>query len=180
MTCLARRSRRNSWLVAIALALAVGACARPRVHDARTSGTATLLPADLALAFLQEIKSRPNRSLLAGEATIPPCRFAEKGTGSAGEYRKLTGQRAPVQVTSYQQWILFKIEDPAGRDFVPAELQKANAWNYSLRTPRSARTVFGTTDHCIIGPSTEPVRKVVEALAALGVEVAPQYSYIVR
>jgi hypothetical protein len=118
--------------------------------------------------------------LLAGEATIPPCRFGEKATGSAGEYRKLTGQRAPVQLTSYQQWILFKIEDPAGRDFVPAELQKTNAWNYSLRTPRNARTVFGTTDHCIIGPTTEPVRKVVEALAALGVELAPEYGYVVR
>lgn len=180
MTCLARPSRRNSWLVAIALALAVTACARPRIHDARTSRTATLLPADLALGFLQEIKSRPNRSLLAGEAAIPPCRFTEKGTGSAGEYRKLTGQRAPVQLTSYQHWILFKIEDPAGRDFVPPELGKANAWNYSLRTPRTARTVFGTTDHCIIGPSTEPVRKVVEALAALGVDVASEYGYVVR
>ena len=180
MTCLARPSPRNSWLVAVALALAVAACARPRVHDARTSGAGTLLPADLALAFLQEIKSRSNRSLLAGEATIPPCRFGEKGTGSAGEYRKLTGQRAPVQLTSYQHWILFKIEDPAGNDFVPAELQKTNAWNYSLRTPRTARTVFGTTDHCIVGPTTEPVRKVVEALSALGVGVAPEYGYVVR
>ena len=180
MTCWARPSRRNSWLVAIALALAVGACARPRPHDARASGSATLLPADLALGFLQEIKSRPNRSLLAGEATIPPCRFTEKGTGSAGEYRKLTGQRAPVQLTSYQYWVLFKVEDPAGHDLVPAELDKANAWNYSLRTPRTARTVFGTTDHCIIGPTTEPVRKVVEALAALGVDVTSGYGYVVR
>lgn len=180
MTCWAPPSRRNSWLVAIALALAVAACARPRLHDARASRTATLLPADLALGFLQEIKSRPNRSLLAGEATIPSCRFTEKGTGSAGEYRKLTGQRAPVQLTGYQHWILFKIEDPAGRDLVPAELGKANAWNYSLRTPRTARTVFGTTDHCIVGPSTEAVRKVVEALAALGVDVATEYGYVVR
>jgi hypothetical protein len=180
MTCLAPPSRRNSWLVAIALALAVAACARPRLHDAGGSKSATLVPADLALGFLQEIKSRPNRSLLAGEAAIPPCRFGEKATGSGGEYRKLTGQRAPVQLTSYQQWILFKIEDPAGRDFVRAELDKANAWNYSLRTPRTARTVFGTTDHCIIGPTTEPVRKVLEALAALGVEIASEYGYVVR
>src|SRR5688572_26321385 len=180
MTCLAPPSRRNSWLVAIALALAVAACAKSRIHDARTSRSATLLPADLALGFLQEIKSRANRSLFAGEATIPPCRFTEKGTGSAGEYRKLTGQRAPTQLTSYQHWIVFKIEDPGGRDLVPAELSKANAWNYSLRTPRTARTVFGTTDHCIIGPSTEPVRKVVEALAALGVDVVSEYGYVVR
>jgi hypothetical protein len=183
MTCSARRSPHGSaWraVVVIALALLIAACARPRVHDARSSKTATLVPADLALGFLQEIKSRPNRSLLAGEATIPPCRFGEKGTGSAGEYRKLTGQRAPVQLTSYQHWILFKIEDPAGRDFVPAELAKPNAWNYSLRTPRAARTVFGTTDHCIVGPTTEPARKVVEALGALGVAVAAEYAYIVR
>jgi hypothetical protein len=166
--------------VAIALGLALAACARPRVHDAGASKSATLVPADLALGFLQEIKSRPNRSLLAGEAAIPPCRFGEKGTGSGGEYRKLTGQRAPAQLTSYPQWILFKIEDPAGRDFVRAELDKANAWNYSLRTPRTARTVFGTTDHCIIGPSTEPVRKVLEALAALGVGIAAEYGYVVR
>ena len=180
MTCSARPSRRNRWLLVIALALLVGACARPRTDDARRSKTETLLPADLALAFLQEIRSRPNRSLLAGEATIPPCRFSEKAVGSGGEYRKLTGQRAPVQLASYPHWILFKIEDPAGRDLIPAELNKANAWNYSLRTPRGARTVFGTSDHCIIGPTTEPVRKVVEALAALGVEVAPEYAYVVR
>ena len=169
-------------LLVVALALAAGACRQaPRAADPATSSKiATLLPADLALEFLQQVKSQPGRSLLAGEATIPPCRFTEKGTGSAGEYRKLTGQRAPVQLTSYQHWILFKIEDPAGRDLVPAELGKANAWNYSLRTPRTARTVFGTTDHCIIGPSTEPVRKVVEALAALGVDVTSGYGYVVR
>jgi hypothetical protein len=40
--------------------------------------------------------------------------------------------------------------------------------------------VFGTTDHCIIGPTTEPVRKVLEALAALGVQIAPEYGYVVR
>lgn len=185
MTWWVRRSRLSSTscaILAVALALLVGACARGSrgVDDARRSKAATLLPADLALGFLQEIKSRPNRSLLAGETTIPPCRFTDKGTGSGGEYRKMTGQRAPNQVTSYEHWMLFKIEDPSGRDFVPAELDKPNAWNYSLRTPRAARTVFGTTDHCIVGPTTEPARKVVEALAALGVAVAPEYGYIVR
>lgn len=164
------------------LALLVAGCARqisPYTVPAPATRATTLVPADLALGFLQEIKSRPNRSLLAGEATIPPCRFAEKGTWSGGEYRKMTGQRAPSQVTSYEHWVLFKIEDPSGRDLIPAELDKPNAWNYSLRTPRGARTVFGTTDHCIIGPTTEPVRKVVEALAALGVAVS-EYGYIVR
>jgi len=167
------------------MALAAVSCAKkppaPYVVDARpASRAATLVPADLAIAFLQEIKSQPNRSLLAGETTIPPCRFTEKGTWSAGEYRKLTGQRAPTQITRYEQWTLFRIENPDGRDFLPADLERSEAWNYSLRTPRSARTVFGTSDHCIIGPTTEPVRKVVEALAALGVEVPPEYGYIVR
>lgn len=54
------------------------------------------------------------------------------------------------------------------------------AWIYSLRTPRPARTVFGTTDHCVGEPTSEPPRKVVEALAALGVALAPEYGYIVR
>jgi hypothetical protein len=166
-----------------ALALLVVDCARqapPYVVDGRAARAATLVPADLAIGFLQEIKSRPNRSLLAGETTIPPCRFTEKGVWSGGEYRKVTGQRAPAQVTGYEHWVLFKIEDPSGRDFVPAELDKPNAWNYSLRTPRAARTVFGTSDHCIVGPTTEPARKVVEALTALGVVLAPEYGYIVR
>ena len=185
MTWSARRlPRASAWraLAAVALALLVADCARqaPRGDPSRKSTAATLLPADLALGFLQEIKSRPNRSLLAGETTIPPCRFAEKGAGSGGEYRKVTGQRAPNQVTSYEFWVLFKIEDPSGRDLVPAERDKPNAWNYSLRTPRAARTVFGTTDHCIVGPTTEPVRKIVEALVALGVAVTPEYGYLVR
>jgi hypothetical protein len=46
--------------------------------------------------------------------------------------------------------------------------------------PRSARTVFGATDHCVVGPTGGPPRKVVEALAALGVALAPEYGYIVR
>lgn len=166
----------------VALALLAVACSRqtsPHIVDARARA-ATLVPADLAIAFLQEIKSQPNRSLLAGETTIPPCRFTEKGTWSAGEYRKLTGQRAPTQITSYGQWVLFRIEAPDGRDFLPADLERASTWNYSLRTPRNARTVFGTSDHCIIGPTTEPARKVVEALSALGVALAPEFGYIVR
>src|SRR5574341_950582 len=97
--------------------LAAG-CARraQRVEDTRRSaatpatasapGAATLVPPDLALAFLQEIKSESGSN--------PPCKFTEKGTWSAGEYRKITLQKAPTQITGYPQWILFKIED-AGR-----------------------------------------------------------------
>lgn len=187
MTCSARRlpcvNSWRAWLL-VALALAALGCAKkpppPYVVDARAAKPTTLVPADLAIAFLQEIKSEPNRSLLAGEATIPPCRFTDKGTWSAGEYRKLTGQRAPTQITSYGQWVLFRIEAPDGRDFVPADLERSSTWNYSLRTPRTARTVFGTSDHCIIGPTTEPARKVVEALSALGVALAPEFGYLVR
>lgn len=185
MTCSARRSPASSALGAllvIALALATGACRQaPRAADPATgSKVATLLPADLALEFLQRVKSQPGRSLLAGEATIPPCRFTDKGTWSAGEYRKLTGQRAPTFVTAYQHWIVFKIEAPDGRDFLPADLERSLTWIYSLRTPRAARTVFGTTDHCVIGPTGEPPRKVVEALGALGVSLAPEFGYMVR
>jgi len=177
----------------VALALAIAACARQRADDPRrpkpaaatpaasaTAGAATLVPPDLAIEFLKEIKSTPSSSLLAGETTIPPCQFTDKGTWSAGEYRKVTGQRAPTVVTSYEHWILFRIEEPGGRDFLPADMEKGGTWNYSLRTPRSARTVFGTADHCIVGPTGSPPKKVVQALAALGVAVAPEYGYIVR
>lgn len=171
-------------LLIMALALAIAACARQRgVEPPGTkpgAAATTLVPTDLAIAFLQEIKSVPGSSLLAGETTIPPCRFTERGTWSAGEYRKVTGQRAPTQITGYEQWVLFRIEEPGGRDLLPADLAKGGAWNYSLRTPRNARTVFGTTDHCVIGPTSEPVNKVVQALSALGVAIAPDYVYIVR
>jgi hypothetical protein len=163
----------------VVLAVALGAC-RQAPRSASAAKPATLVPPDLALAFLKEIKSQPSQSLLAGETTIPPCQFADKGTGSAGEYRKVTGQRAPNQVTSYEFWTLAKIEEPGGRDLTSADLNRGGAWNYALRTPRGARTVFGTIDHCIVGPTAEPVRKVVEALTALGVGLAPEYGYIVR
>ena len=179
----------SKTLLIVALALLIAACARQRADDPRrptpaaaaaTTTASTLVPADLAIAFLKEIKSTPSSSLLAGETTVPPCQFTEKGAWSAGEYRKVTGQRAPTQITSYEQWILFRIEEPGGRDLLPADLEKGGSWNYSLRTPRTARTVFGTTDHCIIGPTAEPPRKVVQALAALGTALAPEYGYIVR
>ena len=178
-------------LLIAALALLTGACAGKRAEEAgkpkpasvATAAPAravTLVPPDLAVAFLKEIKSAPNRSLLAGEATIPPCQFTEKGAWSAGEYRKVTGQRAPTLITNYDQWILFRIEEPGGRDFLPADMEKGAAWNYSLRTPPTARTVFGTTDHCVIGPTAEPAKKVVQALVALGVALTPEFAYIVR
>jgi hypothetical protein len=189
MTCSARRYPSGStWRAALVVALAAlgFACSKqpskPYMVEARapTTGAAALVPPDLALGFLKEIRSQPSQSLLAGEATIPPCQFTEKGAWSAGEYRKVTGQRAPTQITNYDQWVLFKIEDPNGKDLAPADLQKSGAWNYSLRTPRSARTVFGTSDRCVIGPTSEPVKKVVEALTALGVSLPPEYTYIVR
>jgi hypothetical protein len=185
MTCSAPQSRASSALcaaLAIALALALGACRQaPRAPDeGARARAAALVPTDLALAFLQGIKSEAGRSLLAGETAIPPCRFTDKGAWSAGEYRKVTGQRAPTFITGYEQWILFKIEDAGGRELLPADLERPGAWIYSLRTPASARTVFGTTDRCVVGPTGEPGRKVVEALAALGVVLAPEFGYIVR
>jgi hypothetical protein len=172
---------------AIALAVAASGCGGRRAAQASAKAAASpaaakpssLLPADLAMAFLQEIKSQPSQSLLGGETTIPPCIFSEQGASSGGEYRKVTGRAANL-VTSYNFWILFKIEEPGGADLKPETLKASNAWNYSLRTPRTARTAFGTTDHCIIGPTNEPVRKVVEALSALGVAIAPEHAYILR
>jgi hypothetical protein len=173
MTCWGRRSREISAV----LALLIAACAPPR-EDAHVSAR-TLLPPDLALGFLQSIKSRTSPALFGSE-TVPPCQFTDKGAWSGGEYRRLTGQRGPSQVTGYEQWIVVRIDDPGGRELAPAELGTANAWKYWLRTPRTARTMFGTTDHCIVGPTTEPVRKLVEALVALGVALVPEYGYIVR
>lgn len=185
MTWWGLRLRRGSAWRAVAvvmLALLVADCARraQRVEDTRRSaatpatasapGAATLVPPDLALAFLQEIKSESGSN--------PPCKFTEKGTWSAGEYRKITLQKAPTQITGYPQWILFKIEDAGGRDFTPADLSGAGTWVYSLKTPRTARTAFGTTDQCNVGPTNEPAKKMVEALTALGVALAPEFTYI--
>jgi hypothetical protein len=72
------------------------------------------------------------------------------------------------------------IEDANGREFLPADLERAGAWSYSLRTPRAARTPFGIADQCVVGPTGEPARKVVEALTALGVAIPPELGYIVR
>jgi hypothetical protein len=166
----------SALLLAVALAGCGGGGSPKRYDDVRKG--AALLPRDLALEFLQGIRSRPGRSLLGGESTIPVCELVAGGMTSRGEYRKVTGYKAPNAVTKYGDWVLFKIEDPTGTDFRPAELDKPNAWNYSLRMPKTARTVLGTHDRCIIGPTTEPSRKVLEALAALGVNIAPEFAFI--
>jgi len=163
-------------LVVALLAACGGGGSAKRYDDVRKG--AALLPRDIALEFLQGIRSRPGRSLLGGESTIPVCELVASGITSRGEYRKVTGYRAPNAVTRYNEWILFKIEDPSGTDFRPAELDKPNAWNYSLRMPRTARTVLGTHDRCILGPTSEPARKVLQAFTALGVEIAPEFAYI--
>ena len=84
MTWWGRRSLSKSAVavLVVALALALGACRQAPRGSERAAKPATLVPPDLALAFLKEIKSQPSQSLLAGETTIPPCQFAEKGTGS--------------------------------------------------------------------------------------------------
>ena len=165
---------------ALALVLALAGCGgggNPKRYDDVRTGAA-LLPPDLALEFLQGVRSRPGGSLLSGERNIPACELSAKGASSGGEYKRLIGRRGPAEVTRYGDWILHKIEDPSGHDFKPAELEKPNAWNYYVRTPRTARTMMGTADHCVIGPTTEPVGKVVQALSALGVEIPPEFAFI--
>lgn len=165
---------------AAALLLALAGCGgggNPKRYDDVRKGAA-LLPRDLALEFLQGIRSRPGRSLLGGESAIPACDLVTGGITSHGEYRKVTGYKAPNAVTKYGEWVLFRIEDPTGTDFRPSELDKPNAWNYSVRMPKTAKTVLGTHDRCIIGPTSEPTRKVLEALAAMGVNIAPEFAYI--
>jgi len=147
-----------------------------RYDDVRKG--AALLPADLALEFLQSIRSRPGGSILTGERNIPPCVFASKGASSNGEYKRLVGRRGAAEITLYTEWILRKVEDPSGHDFAPADIDKPNAWNYYLRTPRNARTPMGTRDLCVVGPTTEPVRKMVQAFTALGIEIAPEFAFI--
>ena len=38
--------------------------------------------------------------------------------------------------------------------------------------------MLGTHDRCTLGPSTEPPQKVLQALTAMGVEIAPEFAYI--
>ena len=183
MTCWERRSARNRhlWLILV-LALAMGGCARHRagVQGAAASPTAALLPAEIAVGFLQQINSQPARTTLTGESTVPACWFTDKGAWSAGGYRKLTGQHGPSQVTPYASWTLARIENAQGRELSAADLDQPGVWYYDLRTPRTARTVLGIHDHCNLGPSAEPVRRMIEALSALGVEVPAAYAYTAR
>jgi len=164
------------------LALAASGCARHRggAQTAAPSQTAALLPADIAVGFLQQITSKPARTTLTGESTVPGCWFTDKGMWSATGYRKLTGQHGPSQVTPYAAWTLVRIEDAHGREMTAADPGQSGAWSYDLRTPRGARTAFGIADHCNLGPSAEPVRRIIDALSALGVEVPAAYAFITR
>lgn len=165
---------------ALALAAALAGCGgggSAKNYDDVRAGAA-LLPADIALEFLQRIRSRAGGSLLTGERNIPPCVFASKGASSNGEYKRLVGRRGAAEITSYKDWLLHKIEEPSGHDFKPADIDKPSAWNYYLRTPRNARTMMGTRDHCVIGPTSEPVGKMLQALSAVGVDIAPEFAYI--
>ena len=164
------------------LALAASGCARHRagVQGAAASPTAALLPAEIAVGFLQQINSQPARTTLAGESTVPACWFTDKGMWSAGGYRKLTGQHGPSQVTPYASWTLARIENAKGRELSAGDLDQSALWYYDLRTPRTARTVLGVIDHCNLGPTAEPVRRIIEALSALGIEVPAAYAYLAR
>ena len=134
----------------------------------------------MAVGFLQQITSQPARTTLTGESTVPVCWFTDKGVWSAGGYRKVSGQHGPSQVTPYAAWTLARIENAEGRELSTADLDQPGAWYYDLRTPRTARTVFGIHDHCNLGPSAEPVRRLLEALSALGVEVPAAYADTAR
>ena len=160
----------------VAFAGCGGGSSAKRYDDVRKG--AALLPRDIALEFLQGIRSRAGGSILSGERNIPPCIFASKGASSNGEYKRLIGHRGAAEITAYGEWILHKIEEPSGHDFSPADIDKPSAWNYYVRTPRNARTPMGTRDHCVVGPTSEPVSKVLQALSAIGVEIAPGLAYI--
>lgn len=165
---------------AIALVACFAACggggSAKKYDDVRAG--AALLPRDLALDFLRGIPSKAGGSIMSGERNIPPCVFASKGASSNGEYKRLIGRRGAAEITTYGEWILHKIEEPSGHDFLPADIEKASSWNYYVRTPRTARTMMGTRDHCVVGPTNEPVTKVLQALSALGVDIAPDLAYI--
>ena len=165
---------------ALALVVAFAGCGgggSARNYDDVRAGAA-LLPPDIALEFLRQIRSRGGGSILGGERNIPPCVFASRGASSNGEYKRLIGRRGAAEITSYKEWILHKIEEPSGHDFVPADLDKPGAWNYYLRTPRNARTPMGTRDHCVVGPTSEPVRKMLQALSAVSIDIAPEFAFI--
>lgn len=188
MTCLALPSVRNSLvvpLVTLTLALVAG-CGGPRTDrisyaDIRTTTTAALLPKEIALMYLQRIKSE--KTSRTGEPVIPGCLLTETGAWSGGAYEKrnvtLGTTISPMDIPTYNRWILFKIEDRRGTDLTQAELERPHDWIYSIRSPRNARSLLNTVDHCVLGPSTEPPRKVIEALLSLGVEVAADFAYIV-
>ena len=183
MICSARRWVLSSLLL---LAAALGAACtktdRIGYADIRTSATAALLPKELALMYLQNIKSQ--KTSRTGEPVIPPCQLTETGTWSGGAYERRTlaigpTVLSPMDIPGYNRWILFKIENRNGDDLTQATLERVDVRNYSLRSPKTAKSLLGTIDHCVIGPTTEPPRKIIEALVSLGVDVAPDFAYIV-
>lgn len=184
MSCSALRSVPNSLAIA-ALALLLAGCGtktdRVAYDDIRKTKTAALLPKEIALMYLQRIKSQG--SSRTGESVIPPCQLTPTGVWSGGQYRKRTltlgTTLSPMDIPDYTRWILYRVIDKDGDAFSQSEIDLPNTWSYFLRFPRTAKTLLGTIDHCVIGPTGEPPRKVVEALVSLGADVASELAYIV-
>lgn len=184
MSCSALRLLQNSLAIA-SLALAFAGCGtktdRVSYDDIRTTKTAALLPKEIALMYLQKVKSQG--ASRTGESVIPPCQLTETGAWSGGLYRKRTltlgTALSPMDIPDYTRWILYRVIDKDGDAFHQADIDQPNTWSYFLRFPRTAKTMLGTIDHCVIGPTNEPPRKVVEALVSLGADVASDLAYIV-
>ena len=183
MSCSALRSVRNSLAIA-SLALVLAACGtktdRVSYEDIRTTQTAALLPKEIALPYLQKISSQ--QTSRTGESVIPPCQLTPTGVWSGGKYRKMTitgSVLSPMDIPDYTRWILYRVIDKDGDAFSQSEIDQPNTWSYFLRSPRTAKSLLGTVDHCVIGPTNEPPRKVVEALVSLGADIAAELAYIV-
>jgi len=184
MSCSALRSVQNSLAIA-SLAFLLAGCGaktdRVSYDDIRKTQSAVLLPKDIALMYLQKVKSQG--SSRTGESVIPPCQLTETGVWSGGQYRKRTltlgSALSPMDIPDYTRWILYRVIDRSGDAFSQADIDQPNTWSYFLRFPRTAKSVLGTIDHCVIGPTSEPPRKVVEALVSLGADVAGELAYIV-
>ena len=89
---------------AVALVVAFAGCgggggSAKRYDDVRKG--AALLPREIALEFLQGIRSRPGRSVLGNESVIPPCKLTNGGITSRGEYKKGTQEVRFPKYTRY-------------------------------------------------------------------------------
>ena len=185
MSCSGLRLLLNSLAIAGATVLVAGCGAktdRVAFEDIRTTQTAALLPKELALLYLQKIKSQP--SSRTGELTIPPCQLTETGPWSGGEYRRRNitwfgTTQSPMDISDYGRWILYRVIDKGGDTMRQADIDRPNVWSYGLRFPKTAKTYLATIDSCMLGPTTEPPRRVVEALVSLGVDISPELAYIV-